>query len=365
MAECRQGTGDTMQILIVDDNTTNLVLLSALSQSVSACTPVSFDHPRPALEWSEHATPDLVLVDYVMPDIDGHEFIRRFRALPDKQDVPIVMITSENQRSVRQTALELGATEFLAKPLDSMEFKIRVRNLLALRLAQNQLKNRNQSLADEVRRATQEILDREREFVLRLARAAECRDPETGSHIARMANYAVLIAQKLGCDDRFIDLLTLAAPMHDIGKLGIPDYILLKPGRLDDDELVIMRRHAEIGARILSESTSPLIQFAANIAHYHHERFDGSGYPAGLVGESIALECRIVAVADVFDALTSIRPYKRAWSMEEARQFIVAGRGKQFCPRCCDVFLAAWDEVLAIRQRFPDEENSERSIDQL
>lgn len=346
-----------MQILIVDDNTTNLLLLSALSQSVSACQPVTFEHPIQALEWSEHTTPDLVLVDYVMPGIDGHEFIRRFRALPDKAEVPIVMITSEDQRAVRQMALELGATEFLAKPVDSMEFKIRVRNLLALRQAQNQLKNRNQWLADEVQRATSEILDRERELVLRLARAAECRDPETGSHISRMASYSVLIAQELGCDSQFIDLLALAAPMHDIGKLGIPDYILLKPGRLDGDELVIMRRHAEIGARILEDSLSPLIKLAARIAHHHHEQYDGSGYPDGLVGDDIPLECRIVAVADVFDALTSSRPYKRAWSIEDARQFIQDGRGRHFCPQCCDAFLRCWDQVLHIRQSFPDDDN--------
>jgi response regulator RpfG family c-di-GMP phosphodiesterase len=345
-----------MQILIVDDNTTNLYLLSALSQSVSVCQPVTFEHPQPALDWCAHTIPDLVLVDYVMPDIDGHEFIRRFRAMPDHADVPIVMITSEDQRMVRQMALELGATEFLAKPVDSTEFKIRVRNLLALRLAQNQLKNRNQWLADEVQRATQEILERERELVLRLARAAECRDPETGSHITRMASYAVLIAQQLGCDAGFVELMALAAPMHDIGKLGVPDYILLKPGRLDEDELVIMHRHAEIGARILSDSLSPLIQLAANIAHYHHEQYNGHGYPDGLIGESIPLECRIVAVADVFDALTSSRPYKQAWSIEEARQYIKNGSGQHFCPRCSAAFLQAWDQVLAIRQRFPEEE---------
>jgi response regulator RpfG family c-di-GMP phosphodiesterase len=347
-----------MQILIVDDNKTNLVLLSALSKSVSGNTAVTFDHPQLALDWCELNTPDLVLVDYVMPLISGHEFIQRFRALPDRDDVPIIMITSESQREVRQTALALGATEFLTKPVDSIEFKIRVRNLLALRAAQNKLKNRNQWLAEEVQRTTCEILDRERELVLRLARAAECRDPETGSHIARMASYAVVIAEQLGCDAAFVDLLAQAAPMHDIGKLGIPDYILLKPGRLDADELVIMRRHAEIGSRILADSLSPLIRLAANIAHYHHEQFNGEGYPAGLKGLEIPLECRIVAVADVFDALTSSRPYKRPWGTAKARQFIIDGRGQHFCPECCDAFLQAWERVLEVRRRFPDEDGN-------
>ena len=345
-----------MQILIVDDNATNLTLLSGLSRTLSSSPVVAFDDPLLALEWCAHDQPDLVLLDYMMPQIDGHEFIRRFRALPEQAEVPIIMITSENLRAVRQTALELGATEFLAKPIDSMEFKVRVRNLLALRQAQNQLKTLNLGLADEVRRATREIRDRERELILRLARAAECRDPETASHIARMASYSVLIAQQLGCDAGFVVLLGRAAPMHDIGKLGVPVGVLLKPGRLDADELVIMRSHAAIGAQILSGSVAPLIQMAANIARHHHEQYNGSGYPDGLSGKDIPLECRIVAVADVFDALISRRPYKPAWSVDAARQFIQDGRGQQFCPDCCDVFLRAWDQVLAIMRNFPDED---------
>lgn len=345
-----------MAILIVDDNSTNLVLLTALSRSVAETEPVAFEDPAAALNWCVDNQPDLVLVDYMMPDVDGHQFIQRFRALPDQQDVPIIMVTTENQRDIRQTALELGATEFLAKPIDSVEFRIRVRNLLALSKARQQLSNRSQWLAEEVERATAMIREREQELVLRLSRAAEFRDPETGAHIQRMSSYAAVIAEALGCDADYVDSIRLAAPMHDIGKLGIPDYILLKPGRLTPEELNIMHRHAEIGERILSGSLSPLIQLAGTIAAGHHEKFDGSGYPAGLRGEEIPLAARIVAVADVFDALTSERPYKKPWSFEDARQFLLDGRGHHFCPRCVDAFMQSWEGILKVHRSFPDEQ---------
>ncbi|GGY07733.1 HD-GYP domain-containing protein [Paludibacterium paludis] len=344
-----------MAILIVDDNSTNLILMTALARSVAEVEPVAFENPFEALAWSESHDPDLVLVDYMMPELDGHEFIRRFRAIPDRQDVPIVMITTENERPIRQKALELGATEFLAKPIDSVEFRIRVRNLLALSQARQQLSNRSQWLAEEVARATQVIRLREQELVLRLSRAAEYRDPETGAHINRMSSYAALIARGLGCEEEFVANLKLAAPMHDIGKLGIPDYILLKPGRLTPEELHIMQGHAEIGARILSGSHSPLIQLASRVAAGHHEKFDGTGYPLGLKGEAIPLEARIVAVADVFDALTSERPYKKPWPFDEARRYIEDGRGKHFCPRCVDAFCSNWEGVLGISREFPDD----------
>ncbi|WP_028535267.1 HD-GYP domain-containing protein [Paludibacterium yongneupense] len=344
-----------MAILIVDDNPTNLVLMSALTLAVDSRAAMTFEQPLEALEWCRTAAPDLVLLDFMMPDIDGHEFIRRFRLLPGCDDVPIVMVTTADEKAVRQEALELGVSEFLAKPVDAVEFRLRVRNLLALRHAQTQLKHRSEWLALEVERATRTIREREQELVFRLSRAAEFRDPETGSHLRRMAAYAVLIAESLGCDEGFIDSLRLAAPMHDIGKLGVPDYILLKPGRLSDEELIIMRSHAVVGARILSGSISPLIRMAASIAQSHHEKFDGSGYPDGLQGDAIPLVARIVAVADVFDALTTTRPYKLPWSVDEAREYILSERGRHFCPSCCDAFERGWEQVLEIRRCFPED----------
>lgn len=343
-----------MTILIVDDNRTNLLLLSALTQSVVGVPALTFEDPVAALYWCETNQPDIVLVDYRMPHLSGCDFIRLFRELDGMRDVPIIMVTTENERSIRQEALSLGATDFLSKPVDTSEFKLRVRNLMALRQAQTLLADRAKLLMHEVERATAEIVSREQELVLRLVRAAEFRDPETGAHIQRMANYSQLIARKLGLSETYQKDILQAAPMHDVGKLGTPDHILLKPGRLEPDEMVIMRRHAEIGAQILSGSSSSLIQLAEEIAGAHHEKFDGSGYPKGLAGDDIPLSGRIVAVADVFDALTSERPYKKAWPLDDARKFVADNIGSHFCPKCAQTFLDSWEEVLEIRAKFPD-----------
>ena len=343
-----------MAILIVEDNKTNLLLLSSLAESATGVKTIGYEDPVEALYWCENNVPELVLVDYRMPHLSGNDFIRLFRQIRGLEDIPIVMVTTENDRDIRQEALSLGATEFIAKPIDSSEFRLRVRNLMALSQAQALLADRAKLLQHEVEKATAEVLHRERELVLRLSRAAEFRDPETGAHINRMAHYSKLIAKRLGLPDEFQNNILEAAPMHDIGKLATPDYILLKPGRLDNEEMTIMRRHAEIGAQILSGSDSSLIQLAEEIAGAHHEKFDGSGYPKGLSGDAIPLSGRIVAVADVFDALTSERPYKRAWQLDDAKQFIVDNTGTHFCPLCAHAFLDAWDEVLAIKANFPD-----------
>ncbi|MDY7537069.1 response regulator [Undibacterium sp. RTI2.1] len=343
-----------MKVLIVDDNATNLVLLSALAKAAAEVDVLTFEHPLKAIEWCQTNSPDLVLVDFMMPDMNGHQFIAQFRTLKNCADVPIVMVTTENEKNVRKEALSLGATEFLSKPVDPSEFRLRVKNLLALRHAQNLLKDQAKHLRHEVSLATASILEREKELVLRLSKAAEYRDPETGAHILRMAHYSALIAKCLNLTPEYQQTLLEAAPMHDIGKLATPDHILLKPGRLDADEMAIMKKHAEIGAEILSGSNASLIQLAAEIAGAHHEKFDGSGYPAGLVGNDIPLSGRIVAVADVFDALTSERPYKKAWSLDDARSYIADNVGSHFCPTCAHVFLNAWPDVLKIRSQFPD-----------
>ena len=343
-----------MAILIIDDNHTNLLLLSSLAESVAGARPTSFDDPVDALYWCEKNVPELVLVDYRMPNLSGNDFIRLFRQIDGLQDIPIVMVTTENDWGVRHEALSVGATEFLAKPIDSNECRLRVRNLLALSHAQTMLADRAKLLQFEVEKATAEVVNRERELVLRLSKAAEFRDPETGAHIYRMAFYSKLIAQSLGLPEAYQRDILEAAPMHDVGKLATPDYILLKPGKLDADEMSIMRRHAKIGAQILAGSSSALVRLAEEIAGAHHEKFDGSGYPKGLKGEEIPLAGRIVAVADVFDALTSERPYKKPWPIERARQFLQENIGSHFCPRCANAFLNSWDEVLKIRSNFPD-----------
>lgn len=345
-----------MKILIVDDTTTNLIVLKALSAKLDGNEVYTFDLPAEALAWCAGNEPDLVLLDYMMPDIDGFEFLARFRALPGKAETPVIMVTADSEMEVRYRALELGANDFLTKPVDKIEFLARMRNMLALRESRKQLAARADWLAEEVAKATADIVQRERGAIFLLSKVAEYRDPETGAHILRMANYCRLIGARLGLAGEALQLLFDAAPMHDIGKVGIPDHILLKPGRLDDEEMAIMRQHPRIGWEILASAPfeNALFGLAADIALTHHEKFDGSGYPQGLRGEAIPLPGRIVAVADVFDALTSARPYKAAWPVEQARAFLVEFAGRHFDPACVEAFLAAWAEVLAIRSRYDD-----------
>jgi len=269
--------------------------------------------------------------------------------------VPVVMITANDQKQLRYRALDLGANDFLTKPVDKVEFLARTRNMLVVSAARKQLADRAVWLAGEVRKATQEILERERETVIRLCRAAEYRDPETGAHILRMAHYSRLIGRQLSLSIEDQELLLEAAPLHDIGKVGIADKILLKPGRLDSEEFEIMKQHAMFGCELLQGSSSRVLQAGADIARGHHEKFDGSGYPVGLKGEEIPIFSRIVAVADVFDALTSQRPYKQAWTLEAAADFLRDGSGTHFDPACVDAFLLVWDEAMAVRERFKEE----------
>ena len=342
-------------VLIIDDTEINLILFAALVKKLEDCVPHTFAQARDALTWAKDNNPDLVIVDYLMPDMDGLEFIRVLREMPERDAVPIVMITANDQKQLRYRALDLGANDFLTKPVDKVEFLARTRNMLQVSDARKQLADRASWLADEVRKATAEIVARERETVFRLCKAAEYRDPETGAHILRMAHYSQLIARGLGLSISDQELLLEAAPMHDIGKVGIADKILLKPGRLDAEEYEVMKQHAVYGYELLHGSSSRVLQAGAEIARGHHEKFDGSGYPAGVIGTEIPIFSRIVAVADVFDALTSERPYKKAWTLEAAVDFLVQGSGKHFDPQCVQAFLNAWDDVMEIRGRYQEE----------
>ena len=312
-----------MQLVIVDDVEANLLLLKHFITQLGGAHEVeAFTDPQQALTHCQGTVPDLVIVDYMMPELNGVDFIQRFRAAPGRADIPVLMVTANDELTVRYGALEAGANDFLTKPLDKIEFRARMRNMLALRASQKRLEDRASWLAEEVLKATDEIVRRERETILRLSKAAEFRDPETGDHIQRMAHYSWMIAVRMGLPQEQQQLILEAAPMHDVGKVGIPDHILLKPGKLDDAEFAIMKQHPVIGHQILSESSSPLLQMAAIIALSHHEKFDGSGYPLKQKADAIPQVGRIVAVADVFDALTSARPYKPAWEMDRAVQFM-------------------------------------------
>jgi len=344
------------KVLIIDDSDINLTLIKALVLKLGDCEPILFEQPTKALEWCRDNVPDLVIVDYMMPDMDGLRFIAAFRALHGRTEIPVLMITANDQKDVRYEALLGGANDFLTKPIDRIEFSARTRNMLALRTGQKFLADRAAFLAEKVEESTREIRERERELIFRISRAAEFRDPETGAHIQRMAHYSEIIARGLDLDAESCLLLLKAAPMHDVGKIGIPDYILLKPGRLTPQEFEVMKRHAELGYELLKDSGSEILQTGAEIALTHHEKYDGSGYPRGLKGHAIPLFGRIVAVADVFDALTSERPYKKAWPLDDALRLLEDGRGTHFDPLCVEALLAGWEDVLNVRQNFRDEE---------
>ena len=342
-------------VLIIDDSDINLTLIKALVMKLGECSPVLFENPLKALEWCRENVPDLVIVDYMMPDMDGHQFIRAFRALHGRDEIPVLMVTANDQKDVRYEALLGGANDFLTKPIDRVEFSARAKNMLSLRTGQKHLADRAQHLLAMVEERTKDIREREKELIIRMSRAAEFRDPETGAHIQRMAHYSAIIAKGLGLYEGEQKLILEAAPMHDVGKIGIPDYILLKPGKLTPEEFEIMKGHAKLGYELLKDSGSEILRAGAEIAISHHEKFDGSGYPKGIKGNDIPLFGRIVAVADVFDALTSERPYKKAWSLEDASMFLEEGRSRHFDPMCVEAFLAGWDQVIEVRRRFQDE----------
>jgi len=341
-------------VLIVDESQSNLVAISELVNKMGDCVPHVFLLASEALAWTRHNVPDLVIVDLMRGEI-GLQFIERLRQNPVCALVPILMTTASDQKHFRYRSLDVGANDCLIKPVDKVEFLARAKNLLSLNRARRDLAARNASLDEEVRIRTQEVMDREQETVFRLSLAAEYRDPETGAHILRMANYSKLIARELGMSTDVQKLMLEAAPLHDIGKVGITDNILLKPGRLNPAEFEVMKKHASIGHELLNGSSSRVLQTGAEIALGHHEKFDGSGYPQGLRGQDIPIYSRIVAVADVFDALGSDRPYKRAWKDEAVLDFLQAGSGTHFDPECVGAFLNAWDDVEKIRSTFHED----------
>jgi putative two-component system response regulator len=346
----------TQQVLVVDDTQINLVLFEALVRKLGVNDVKVFASSTAGLAWAQTHDLDLIIVDYMMPDLDGLEFIECLRATPGKEMVPILMTTANDQKQVRYRALNAGASDFLNKPIDKVEFLARASNLLSLSSARRKLADHAAWLAGEVHKATAEVIARERETVIRLSKAAEYRDPETGAHILRMAHYSQLIARGFGLSIPDQELLLQAAPLHDIGKVGIADSILLKPGRLTPEEFETMKLHAVYGYEILKGSASTVLQAGAAIALGHHEKFDGNGYPSGLKGEAIPIFSRIVAVADVFDALTSARPYKAAWTPEAAATYIQQQSGIHFDPGCVLTFFRSWDEAMHIRGRFVDDD---------
>jgi putative two-component system response regulator len=350
--------GSHARILIVDDEPANLKLLDKILASQGYDNRVLIHDPREVLPSYQEQRPDLILLDINMPHLDGFEVMTRLQALDDPLLPPIVILTAQHSREYLLRALALGARDFVTKPFDRTELLMRVRNLLEAQLAHRMVHDQKGALEEMVRARTEELNQTRLQIIRRLGRAAEYRDNETGLHIIRMSKISALLARRLGWSEADCELMLNASPMHDIGKIGIPDTVLLKPGKLDAEEWAIMQTHAAIGAELLDGDDSELLRLARSIALSHHEKWDGSGYPSGLKGEDIPQAGRIVAVADVFDALTSSRPYKKAWPLEQAIALIRDGAGSHFDPEVVAHFLAALPEILEIRARNLDPDDA-------
>lgn len=327
-------SNDKPRILIVDDEPANLkVMREVLGNQYR----MSFAKSgSAALALLEKEQPKLILLDIMMPDMNGFEVCEILKSTPALSHIPIIFVTALGDESDEFKGFELGAVDYITKPISPAIVRARVKTHLSLVQAE-QLKQAHVDL------------------VHRLGRAAEYKDTDTGEHIARMSQYSKLLALEFGMGEQQAELLRQAAPMHDVGKIGIPDAILLKPGRLTPDEFDHMKQHAAIGAQILANSSSPLLQLAHKLAIEHHEKWDGSGYPNGLKGEQISVEGRIVAIADVFDALTSKRPYKEAWGVEEALEHMQAQAGKHFDPHLINLFVNKLDAIIAIKNAYQEQ----------
>ncbi|OIP47469.1 MAG: two-component system response regulator [Fibrobacteres bacterium CG2_30_45_31] len=332
-------------VLVVDDVPENIdVLKGMLTNEYYVKVAVS---GFMALKVAEKTVPDIILLDIMMPDMDGYEVCEKLKANPITQNIPVIFVTAKDQTVDEIKGFEVGAVDYVTKPISPSIVKARLSTHLAL-------SNQNRELERLVTQKTSEINQTRLEIIKRLSLASEYKDSETGHHIERMSQYAYQIAVACGMDIVNANLLYNAAPMHDIGKIGIPEAIILKPGRLTKEEFDVVKTHCEIGSRIIGDHTSELLKAAKIVALQHHEKWDGSGYPEGLIGDSIHVYAQIIAVADVFDALTSKRPYKEAWDFDRAVALIKEENGRHFSPGIVVAFLKILDEIKATMLKYYD-----------
>lgn len=336
------------RVLIIDDEELNVRLVARFLEFGGYTNVRTLTDSSKAMETIREFSPDIVLLDLLMPPPDGHAILTQLQAERSAASyLPVLVFTADNTPETRTRALDGGAADFLTKPGDAQEIQLRVRNFLQARRMHVELQHHNAALEERVRARTKELEQARREALAVLARAAEFRDDDTGRHTVRVGELSARIAQEMGASEPFVAALSLAAPLHDVGKIGLADSILLKPGRLDPDELATMRRHTIAGGEVFLGVESPLLTMAREIALSHHERWDGSGYPEGIAGEAIPLAARIVAVADVYDALTNERPYKKAWTHEDALAEIQNCSGTHFDPVVAAAFVRLWENEEA------------------
>lgn len=338
-----------LRLMIVDDEPVNLMLLEEIAKGLGH-RPVSFSDSQKALAWARENRVDLIVTDYNMPGMNGLDLLQELRTI--YPEIMSIMITASGDNNLKLEALGTQVNDFLTKPISTAEFQLRLHNMIQI---QNSLKIQRafaEELTVAVEKATEALRKSQFETLEVLSRTAEYKDPETGSHIARVSHYSKMLAEAYGLNDYEQELIFYAAPLHDIGKVGIEDIVLLKPGKLTQEEFERIKIHSLIGYNILRNSVNPYLHAGAIVAYTHHEKYNGTGYPKGIRADEIPLYGRIVAIADVFDALTSIRPYKRAWSFEEAMDLIEQEKGGHFDPILVDLFILNIDRVRKIYQQF-------------
>jgi putative two-component system response regulator len=344
-------------VLIVDDEACNVKLLETLLQAEGYATIVARNGNQ-ALALAASANPDLILLDVMMPDMGGFETVERLKVDPQTKQIPVIMVTALDDRESKLHALEAGAEEFLSKPIDHADLRIRVRNLLRIKEYSDFLANHNRILEVQVKERTAQLEEAHRDTVFTLVRAAEHKDEETGHHVRRISHYCLVLTEAMNLPAEFHDAIYHASPMHDIGKIGIPDHVLLKPGGFTPEEWEIMKTHCTLGATILASGTSRYTRMGTEIALNHHERWDGSGYPNGLKGEAIPLSARIMQICDVYDALRSKRPYKQPIDHAHTVAIMTVGDGRtepgHFDPAVLASFAAQSDRFAAIYDQLTD-----------
>lgn len=332
-------------VLVVDDIVENIDILTGLLKAdyhIKAAT-----NGKTALAVAQKTLPDLILLDIMMPEMDGYEVCTALKKNPVTKSIPVIFVTAKDQAVDEVSGFETGAVDYINKPINPAITKARIKTHIAL-------SDQKKALEIEVKEKTQEINETRLEIIRKLGRAAEYKDNDTGLHVERMSRYTYLIAKAYGLNEHLSELLLNASPMHDIGKIGVPDTILKKPGNLNAEEWLLMAEHTRIGGHIIGESKTELLTMAKIVAEQHHEKWNGKGYPQQLNNTEINLFARLTAIADVFDALTSKRPYKEAWAVEDSVAFIKKEKGGHFDPKGVDAFMAALPGIMEIKNEFPE-----------